>query len=163
YALDYDIDHRIAARPRRVRDEAGKRELPEPRLLARLAAIRGLLPLRAVASHAGLSGAGAVGAASGAGIPTAALTARPEDWTAAGHALPALRADRLAGAERHPARRALAAAVATAGRIVDALEIAQHRHRIAVGTAQFDDLAEAATKAAGAARALAELAAAEHD
>ena len=45
---------------------------------------------------------------------------------------------------RHPARRAGAAAVAAARRIVDALEIAQHRDRRAVGAAQLDDLAEPA-------------------
>src|SRR5437764_247003 len=67
------------------------------------------------------------------------------------------------GPPRYPARRALAAAVAAAGRVVDALKIAQHRHRIAVGAAQLDDLAEAAAIAAGAAGTLAELAAAEHD
>src|SRR5205807_7890720 len=74
-----------------------------------------------------------------------------------------LRADRLARAEGDAAGRALAAAVAAARRVVDALEIAQQRDRRAVGAAQFDHLAEPAAVAPGAARAFAELAAAEHD
>src|SRR5690349_18690199 len=98
------------------------------------------------------------------GIAKAAAARQFEpDEIAARDALPSLRADRLAGAEGDPPRRALAAAVPAAGRVVDALEIAQHRNRIAVGAAQLDDLAEPAAIAAGAARALAELAAAEHD
>src|SRR6266851_1024003 len=82
---------------------------------------------------------------------------------AARHGLPPLRADRLAGDQRHPAGRAHAAAVAAARRVVDALEIAQERDRRAVGAAQLDDLAEPAAEAARPTRALAELAAAEHD
>src|SRR5207237_3127779 len=84
------------------------------------------------------------------------------DEIAAGHGLPALRADRLARAQRDAAGRALATAVTAARRVVDALEIAQQRDRRAVGAAQFDDLAEAAAVAPGAARAFAEFAAAEH-
>src|SRR6202035_2162642 len=44
----------------------------------------------------------------------------------------------------------------------DALEIAQHRDRRALGAAQLDDLAEAAAKLPGAAGAFAELAPAKH-
>src|SRR5216683_1328025 len=82
---------------------------------------------------------------------------------AARHGLPSLRADRLAGDQRHPAGRPHPTAVAPARRVVDALEIAQERDRRAVGAAQLDDLAEPAAEAAGSARTLAELAAAEHD
>src|SRR5205823_3120004 len=81
---------------------------------------------------------------------------------AARHGLPALRADRLARDQRHPAGRAHPAAVAAARRVVDALEIAQERDRRTVGAAELNDLAEPAAEAAGPARALAELAPAEH-
>src|SRR5437764_1297345 len=79
------------------------------------------------------------------------------------HGLATLRADRLAGDQRHAAGRAEPATVAAARRVVNALEIAQHRDRHAIRAAQLDDLAEPAAIAAGAARALAELAATEHD
>src|SRR6185437_15607290 len=78
------------------------------------------------------------------------------------HGLAALRADRPAGGEGDFAERAGSTAVASARRIADALEIAQQADRRAVGAAELDDLAEPAALPAGAARALAELAAEEH-
>src|SRR5271166_2294683 len=80
------------------------------------------------------------------------------DEIAAGDALPAFGADRLAGDEGHPAQGALAAAVAAASGVADPFEIAQHRDRRAVGAAQLDDLTETAAEPAGPARAFAILA-----
>ena len=93
------------------------------------------------------------------GSAKAAATRQFEpDEIPARHALPALGADRSSRDQGDPPGRAGPAAVAAARRIADALEIAQHRDRRAVGAAQFDDLAEAAAEFPGAARALAELA-----
>src|SRR3984957_19388566 len=82
------------------------------------------------------------------------------DEIAAGNRLPTFRAHRLPRDQRRLARRAESATVAAARRVVDTLEIAQHRDRHVVGAAQFDDLAEAAAITPDAARALTELAAA---
>src|SRR5215470_17599767 len=96
------------------------------------------------------------------GIAEAAAARRLEpNKIAARHALPALGTDRFAGDETDAAGRASATAVAAARRVGDALEIAQHRDRRTVGTAQLDHLAEAAAELSGTARALAVLAAAE--
>src|SRR6185437_6640803 len=67
------------------------------------------------------------------------------------------------GQETHRAIGALPAPFPPAGRIVNTLEIAQEADRVAVGAGELDDLAEPAAIFAGAARALAELAAAEDD
>src|SRR5260370_33638621 len=80
------------------------------------------------------------------------------DEAAARDTLRALGADRPSRDQGDLAECAGPAAVAAARRIADALEIAKHRDRRAVGAAQFDDLAEAAAKFPTAARALPELA-----
>src|SRR5690242_6482365 len=79
------------------------------------------------------------------------------------HGLAAFRADRPAGGEGDLAERARPAAVAPRARLPEPLEIAQQADRRAVGAAELDDLAQAAALLAGAARAFAELAAAEDD
>src|SRR5581483_10209336 len=108
-------------------------------------------------------GGNLLGVALGGVAEAAAARQFEPDVVAAADRLPPFRADRLAGDQRHAARRSEPAAVAAARRVVDALEIAQHRDRAAIGAAQLDDLPEAAAMAAGAARSLAEFAAAEHD
>src|SRR5260370_9857496 len=83
------------------------------------------------------------------------------DEVAARGTLPAYGADRPSRDQGDLAGGPGPGAVAAARRIADALEIAKHRDGRAVGTAQFDDLAEAAAEFPSAARALPELAPAE--
>src|SRR5215831_14522767 len=77
------------------------------------------------------------------------------------HGLPSFRPDGPAGAQRHCAGRARAAAVASARWVVHALEIAQKRDRRGAGAAELDHLAEPTAKPAGTAGALAEFTAIE--
>src|SRR5215831_14369903 len=83
------------------------------------------------------------------------------DRVARRHGLPSFGPDGPAGAQRHRAGRARAAAVASARWVADALEIAQERDRRGAGTAELDHLAEPATQPAGTAGAVAEFAAIE--
>src|SRR6516165_1429884 len=102
-----------------------------------------------------------LGIAIGGFAETAPARQFEPDEIAARYALPALGADRFAGDQGDPACGALAAAVAAPGRVADPLEIAQHRDRRTVGSAQFDNLAETAAVAPGPARPLPKLAPAE--
>src|ERR1700761_9781453 len=65
------------------------------------------------------------------------------------HGLPALRPDRPPRAQRDSAGSACAAAVPSARRVFDPLEIAQQSNRIGVGAADFDDLAKPAAEFSG--------------
>src|SRR5262249_57910643 len=76
------------------------------------------------------------------------------DRVARRHGLPSFGPDGPAGAQRHRAGRARAAAVASARWVADALEIAQKRDRRGAGAAELDHLAEPAAQPAGAAGAL---------
>ena len=58
------------------------------------------------------------------------------------HGLPSFGPDGPPGAQRHRAGRARAATVASARRVVHALEIAQERDRRGAGAAELDHLAE---------------------
>src|SRR5262249_56546907 len=67
------------------------------------------------------------------------------------HGLPSFRPDGPAGAQRHCAGRARAAAVASARWVVHALEIAQKRDRRGAGAPQLDHPARPAAPPAGTA------------
>src|SRR5262249_48950274 len=77
------------------------------------------------------------------------------------HGLPSFRPDGPAGAQRHCAGRARAAAVASARWVVPALKLARSRERAAAGAAELAHLAEPAAQPAGTAGAVAEFAAIE--
>src|SRR6516162_1500222 len=93
-----------------------------------------------------------LGIAIGGVAETAPARQFEADEIAARYALPALGADQFARDQGDPAGGALAATVAAAGWVADPLEIAQHRDRRTVGSAQFDNLAETAAVAPGSAR-----------
>src|SRR6516165_1723158 len=94
-----------------------------------------------------------------------AATARQlqADGVARRHGLAPLRADRPPRTHAHHAGAAGLPAAAPARRMAHALEIAQKRQRIGTGAAELDHLAKAAAELPGTARAVAKLAAIEHD